>query len=106
MLVLSRKQNHRVMIGDDITVCVVEIRGDKVRLGFEAPASVAIHRHEVWQAIQRKRHRAAEQLVARMNAACVLKRSDWTVDELLHTTDPMLRSALDSELRAMGGQAA
>lgn len=101
MLVLARKENERVTIGDDISVCVVEIRGDKVRLGFDAPDAVEIHRHEVWRAIQRRRLHAAEQLAARMNAAAVLKRSDWTVDELLSTTDPMLRSAVDAEVWAM-----
>ena len=54
MVVLSRKVKESVVIFDDIRVVVVEIRGDKVRLGFIAPNSVPIHRQEVYQAIQRK----------------------------------------------------
>lgn len=53
MLVLSRKKNEKITIGDDITVAVVEIRGDKVRLGIEAPKEVPVHRQEVYDAIQR-----------------------------------------------------
>ena len=53
MLVLSRRQGERIHIGSDITVVVVEILGDKVRLGFDAPADVAIHREEVFRAIKR-----------------------------------------------------
>ena len=48
MLVLSRKQNESVVIEGGITVTVVEVRGDKVRLGIEAPAGVEVHRREVW----------------------------------------------------------
>lgn len=53
MLVLSRKKNERVLIGDDVIVTVVDIRGNKVRLGIEAPKGVAIHREEVAEAIKR-----------------------------------------------------
>jgi len=53
MLVLSRHKNERIKIGDDITVIVVEIRGDKVRLGIEAPTDVPVHREEVYDAIRR-----------------------------------------------------
>ncbi len=53
MLVLSRKKNERIVIGDDITIVVVEIRGDKVRLGFDAPEEVPVHRQEVYDAIKR-----------------------------------------------------
>jgi carbon storage regulator len=54
MLVLSRKKDEIVVIGDDVTVRVLEIRGDKVRLGFEAPDDVPVHRLEVWEAIRRQ----------------------------------------------------
>ena len=54
MLVLSRKRDERIMIGDDISLLVVDIRGDKVRLGIEAPKDVAVHRKEVYEAIQRE----------------------------------------------------
>lgn len=53
MLVLSRKKNESIVINDDITVVVVEIRGDKVRLGVEAPKEVPVHRREVYDAIKR-----------------------------------------------------
>lgn len=54
MLVLSRKKNESVVINNDITVTIVEIRGDKVRLGVEAPKEVPVHRREVYDAIQRQ----------------------------------------------------
>ncbi len=53
MLVLSRKKDERIVINDDITIVVVEIRGDKVRLGVEAPPEIPVHRKEVWDSIQR-----------------------------------------------------
>ena len=52
MLVLSRKKNESVVINDNITIVVVEIRGDKVRLGIEAPKNVPVHRKEIYDAIQ------------------------------------------------------
>jgi len=54
MLVLSRKKNESIVINNDITIVVVEIRGDKVRLGVEAPREVPVHRREVYDAIQRQ----------------------------------------------------
>ena len=54
MLVLSRKKNEKIIIGDNITIMVIEIRGDKVRLGIEAPREVTVHRQEVYEAIQRE----------------------------------------------------
>ncbi len=53
MLVLSRKKNESIVINNDITIVVVEIRGDKVRLGIEAPREVPVHRQEVYDAIKR-----------------------------------------------------
>ena len=53
MLVLSRKKNESIVINNEITVVVVEIRGDKVRLGIEAPKEVPVHRREVFEAIRR-----------------------------------------------------
>ena len=55
MLVLSRKKNESIVINDDITIVVVEIRGDKVRLGVEAPKEVPVHRREVYDAILKSR---------------------------------------------------
>jgi len=53
MLVLSRKKNESIVINDDIRVVIVEIRGDKVRLGVEAPPEVPVHRQEIYEAIKR-----------------------------------------------------
>jgi carbon storage regulator len=58
MLVLSRKKNESIIINDDITIVVVEIRGDKVRLGVEAPKEVPVHRNEVYEAIRRNQQKA------------------------------------------------
>ena len=53
MLVLSRKKNESIVIENDIIITVVDIRGDKVRLGIEAPKEVSVHRREVFDAIRR-----------------------------------------------------
>jgi carbon storage regulator len=53
MLVLSRKRDERIVIGDNIVITVVEVRGDKVRLGIEAPVEVPVHRQEVLDAMRR-----------------------------------------------------
>jgi carbon storage regulator len=58
MLVLSRKKNESIVINNDITIVVVEIRGDKVRLGVEAPREVPVHRREVYEAIHRDQNTA------------------------------------------------
>ncbi|MDO5554089.1 MAG: carbon storage regulator CsrA [Planctomycetia bacterium] len=54
MLVLSRKKNESIVIDGNISIMIVEIRGDKVRLGIEAPKDVTVHRKEVFEAIQTK----------------------------------------------------
>ena len=54
MLVLSRKKDEKIIIGDNVSIMVVDIQGDKVRLGIEAPREVTVHREEVYQAIQKK----------------------------------------------------
>jgi carbon storage regulator len=53
MLVLSRKRDERIVIGDNIVITVVEVRGDKVRLGIDAPSEVPVHRQEVLEAMRR-----------------------------------------------------
>ena len=53
MLVLSRRDGERILIGDDVVVTVVEIHGDKVKIGIDAPSNVAVDREEIWVAKQR-----------------------------------------------------
>lgn len=53
MLVLSRKKSESIVVNDSITITVVEIRGDKVRLGIDAPRDVPVHRSEVFEAIRK-----------------------------------------------------
>lgn len=60
MLVLSRQRDETIMIGDDIEITVVDIRGDKVRLGITAPSSVPVHRKEVYEAIKRENRDASQ----------------------------------------------
>ena len=60
MLVLSRLRDESIMIGDDIVITVVDIRGDKVRLGIDAPTDIPVHRQEVYDAIQRENRKAAQ----------------------------------------------
>ena len=60
MLVLSRKRDESIMIGDGITVTIVDIRGDKVRLGICAPAEIPVHRQEVYEAIMRENLRQSQ----------------------------------------------
>jgi carbon storage regulator len=67
MLVLSRQRDETIMIGDDIEITVVDIRGDKVRLGINAPSRIAVHRKEVYDAIRQENVRAAQ--VARTDIA-------------------------------------
>ncbi len=59
MLVLSRQRDETIMIGDEIEITVVDIRGDKVRLGISAPTRIAVHRKEVYDAISRENEQAA-----------------------------------------------
>ena len=54
MLVLSRKKDEKIIIGDEITLMVIDIRHDKVRLGIEAPKHVTVHREEVYDAIRQQ----------------------------------------------------
>ena len=56
MLVLSRKKDESIMIGDDVEITIVDVRGDKVRLGIAAPRDIPVHRREVYDAIQREKN--------------------------------------------------
>lgn len=60
MLVLSRHRDESIMIGDDVVITIVDIRGDKVRLGIEAPTDIPVHRQEVYEAIKRENEKAAK----------------------------------------------
>ncbi|MFQ6036430.1 MAG: carbon storage regulator CsrA [Sedimentisphaerales bacterium] len=55
MLVLSRQRDESIMIGDDVKITIVDVRGDKVRLGIEAPKEIPVHRMEIYEAIQREK---------------------------------------------------
>ena len=55
MLVLSRQKDESIMIGDDVEITIVDVRGDKVRLGIAAPKTIPVHRREVYEAIQREK---------------------------------------------------
>jgi carbon storage regulator len=59
MLVLSRQREESIIIGDNIVVTIVDVRGEKVKLGIEAPQSVSVHRREVYEAIRRENQLAA-----------------------------------------------
>ncbi len=60
MLVLSRHRDESIMIGDDVVITVVDIRGDKVRLGIDAPQHIPVHRQEVYEAIKRENEQATK----------------------------------------------
>ncbi len=60
MLVLSRHRDESIMIGDDVMITIVDIRGDKVRLGIDAPSEIPVHRQEVYDAIKRENEKASE----------------------------------------------
>jgi carbon storage regulator len=61
MLVLSRQKDESIMIGDEVEVTIVDVRGDKVRLGITAPKHIPVHRKEVYEAIQREKKEAQKQ---------------------------------------------
>ena len=67
MLVLSRHRDESIIIGDDIVITVVDVRGDKVRLGIDAPIDIPVHRQEVYEAIQRERQAGNQGAAAPQN---------------------------------------
>jgi carbon storage regulator len=81
MLVLSRKRNESIIIGDDITITVVDIRGDKVRLGVEAPIEISVHRQEVYEAIRREARQTE-------NRQRLVREGGLPADEALRRLDP------------------
>jgi carbon storage regulator len=76
MLVLSRKKNERIVIGENIVITVVEVRGDRVRLGIEAPQEVPIHRSEVHDAITKEQQSEAVVEQVPQESAEVTSRED------------------------------
>ncbi len=60
MLILSRKVNEKIMIGDDVSISIIEIRGDQVRIGVDAPKHVKVFRREVFDAIEAENKAALE----------------------------------------------
>ncbi len=69
MLVLSRQRDESIIIGDDVVVTIVDIRGDKVRLGINAPSEIPVHRREVYEAIQRENRQSNQPEPAGKTAA-------------------------------------
>ncbi|HNO78482.1 MAG TPA: carbon storage regulator CsrA [Phycisphaerae bacterium] len=76
MLVLSRTRDETIMVGDDIEITVVDVRGDKVRLGIKAPTTIPVHRKEVYEAIKTENTNAATLSVDQM--AQVIQRHEHT----------------------------
>jgi carbon storage regulator len=86
MLVLSRQRDETIMIGDDVEVTIVDIRGDKVRLGITAPKEITVHRKEVYEAIKRENRAAAQ-----------VRPEDLTTSTHTRTTGPRLASGASAD---------
>ena len=91
MLVLTRKSNQSIMIGDDIEVSVLSIMGEKVRIGIQAPRDIPVFRREVYLEIQEERGGVGERARAHANGS----------DD---DSGRKLRDEVDSELRRLGGR--
>ena len=68
MLILSRKTNEKIMIGDEISISIIEIRGDQVRIGVDAPKTVKVFRQEVFDAIKAENKAAAQSIAVELPA--------------------------------------
>lgn len=67
MLVLSRQKDESIIIGDDIKITIVDVRGDKVRLGIEAPREISVHRKEIYDTIQKEKEEKAQKSAEEMS---------------------------------------
>jgi carbon storage regulator len=76
MLVLTRRPGESVMVGDDVTITVLEVRGDVVRLGIQAPRSVQVHREEVYRELQAANREAASPSADAVEALARMMRPD------------------------------
>jgi carbon storage regulator len=81
VLVLTRRPGESVMIGDDVVITVLDVRGDVVRLGIEAPRSVQVHREEVYRELQRVNREAASPSDLAIRALTSMLRKDQAQDE-------------------------
>lgn len=86
MLVLTRKVNQSIMIGDQIKVVVVDVRGDQVKLGIEAPKTISVHREEIYSEIQEENKRAA------LSKNIDLQRLDELVKPVKTQSEPVNKS--------------
>jgi len=73
LLVLTRKRDESIIIGDDIKVTIVEVRGDQVKIGIKAPRSISVHREEIYQEIQDENRRAALQADAMVDLKALME---------------------------------
>jgi creatinine deaminase len=95
MLVLSRQRDQTIMIGDEVEVTVVDMRGDKVRLGITAPKTVAVHRKEIYEAIRKENQAAANVATQDLSALVAPPPTQPVHVEKPNTMDPFLRAAVD-----------
>jgi len=94
MLVLARQKDQSIVIGDDVVVTIVDIRGDKVRLGIEAPREVSVHRKEIYNLVKQKNQAAANEASGNGQGEAAEGAS-----HVGNGADPFLRAAID-EARA------
>lgn len=80
MLVLSRRKNEKIVIGDDIVLTVLEVRGEQVQIGIQAPRSVPVHRHEVYESIREVNTEAARSDEDALDALRKLARGERDED--------------------------